>query len=654
VLLALLLSLLPLAAQKKGSIPAQYAKWLNEDAVYLISDEERKEFVKLTTDPQRDKFIEEFWEIRNPLRGGPRNPFKEEHYNRIEYANQNFGRMSNTPGWMTDMGRTYILFGKPVSRFPMKGYGQIYPLELWFYQNNRSSPSLPNFFYVLFFIPEDIGDYRFYHPMIDGPMKLVRGSQFRTNRDVYNFFKPIGGDIAHAILSLDPAEPLDTVDYTPSMSSEMLVNKIQNFPNDSFEVKRIRELKYLRARVNSWFMVTQEKSLEISTLALADPTGQYWLDYGVFIEDQSLGRAVEGSDTLLVSATYRLLTQSGELILEDAEERAYPAFEGSGADKRFTPFVLANRLPLVPGKYKLEVTILNREASRSYKGERPIEVGAADHTSLLGPLLVPSVQQAPKPDPLLPFQYFGVQFQPGTDRHVKPGEPLRVLFQVQRPAGDDRNYEIEYVLAHAANREMRRTWSDTATPKEFHNGTLLKARTITAGGFDEGDYRFVVNVRAEGSPEVLASALVPIKLDSHATRHPLYFLSNYRSVAGSMGLTAYFRGLEAIAQKQNDKATEYLRQALDAGSQANTMASQALVQLYFKARKYDQITALYARLGTPAFQSAPEPLAQVALSYWSLGDASAARRVLDSARKLFPADALLPVVAKRIEQAPQR
>ncbi len=130
------------------------------------------------------------------------------------------------------MGRAYILFGEPTSRHPFVGYSQIYPMELWFYENNTSSPALPAFFYLLFYINGDIGDYKFYRPFLDGPMKLVRGSQFNSNRDVYKFLQPMGGDVAHAIMSLVPSEPVDTVNYQPDMSSDMLIARIENFANN--------------------------------------------------------------------------------------------------------------------------------------------------------------------------------------------------------------------------------------------------------------------------------------------------------------------------------------------------------------------------------------------------------------------------------------
>jgi GWxTD domain-containing protein len=640
------------APAKKPALPAKYSKWLNEEVVYLISDEERKDFLKLETDAQRDEFIKEFWDIRNPLRGSERNPFKEEFYKRLEYANANFGRMSNTPGWMTDMGRTYILFGKPDTRFPLKGYSQIYPLELWFYSNKTGNPSLPPFFYVLFFIPEDIGEYRFYHPLIDGPMKLVRGSQFHTNRDVYNFLKPLGGDLAQAVLSLNPSEPIDTVDFNPNMSGEMLVNKIQNFANDNYEKRRIAELRSLRARVTSWFLVNQEKPLDLVALPLADPTGQYWVDYGVLIGDPELGQASADGKSLTISAGFRLLTEAGELILEDAEERTYPAFDVTGETKTFRPFLLCNRAPLVPGKYKLEVQIVNRKASRSYKAERTIDAGDPNRLSLLGPLIAGSIQQVGRPDPITPFQYFGVQFYPGADRRFAGREALRALFQIKRPASDQSALAIDYVLAHAQDRNLRRTWTDAVAPNEFRDGRLIKAKTIPLEGFEPGDYRLVINIRAEGSTQVLASSLVPLKLDPGAPRPELFFLANFRTVASNPSLTAYFRGLEAMALKRDEAAAAYLQQAVDTGGHANPSANRALVQLYFNARKYDRIKSLYERAGMSPFQTAPETVAELALSLWSVGDRSSATRVLESGRSLFPDNTLLPALARRITASP--
>lgn len=90
-----------------------YKKWLQEDVVYIITDEERRAFVQLATNEEREQFIEQFWQRRNPDPDSTENPFKEEHYRRIAYANEHFA--SGVPGWRTDRGRIYIAYGKPDS-----------------------------------------------------------------------------------------------------------------------------------------------------------------------------------------------------------------------------------------------------------------------------------------------------------------------------------------------------------------------------------------------------------------------------------------------------------------------------------------------------------------------------------------------------------
>lgn len=88
-----------------------YRKWLNEDVAYIITNEERAAFKRLQSDPEREHFIEQFWERRDPTPGTAENEFKEEHYRRIAYANQHFS--SSIAGWKTDRGRIYITYGPP-------------------------------------------------------------------------------------------------------------------------------------------------------------------------------------------------------------------------------------------------------------------------------------------------------------------------------------------------------------------------------------------------------------------------------------------------------------------------------------------------------------------------------------------------------------
>jgi len=128
--------------EKLGGV---YKKWLDEDVRWIITDEELSAFKKLTTNAERDTFIEGFWQRRDPTPDTAENEYKEEHYRRIAYANEHYA--AGMPGWRTDRGRIYIMFGPPTSidshpmggpyqRSAEEGGGQTstFPFEVWRYR----------------------------------------------------------------------------------------------------------------------------------------------------------------------------------------------------------------------------------------------------------------------------------------------------------------------------------------------------------------------------------------------------------------------------------------------------------------------------------------------------------------------------------------
>jgi GWxTD domain-containing protein len=102
-------------------LDSQYKQWLNEDVVYIISPDERNAFLQLDTNEEREQFIEQFWLRRSSNPDLPDNDFKDEHYRRIAYANEHYA--SGIPGWKTDRGRLYIMWGPAdeVDSHPMGG-----------------------------------------------------------------------------------------------------------------------------------------------------------------------------------------------------------------------------------------------------------------------------------------------------------------------------------------------------------------------------------------------------------------------------------------------------------------------------------------------------------------------------------------------------
>jgi GWxTD domain-containing protein len=94
----------------RKEIKGPYKKWLDEDVVWIITDEEKAAFKQLSNDEERDSFIEAFWQRRDPTPDTEENEYKEEHYQRIAYANEHFA--AGIPGWKSDRGRIYIMYGK--------------------------------------------------------------------------------------------------------------------------------------------------------------------------------------------------------------------------------------------------------------------------------------------------------------------------------------------------------------------------------------------------------------------------------------------------------------------------------------------------------------------------------------------------------------
>jgi TonB family protein len=116
----------------KANAGISYSKWLNEDVAYIITPKERSEFLKLKTNRDRDRFINQFWARRNPNPGSAVNKFKVEHYRRIAYANEHFA--SAKPGWQTDRGRMYIVYGPP-DEIDSHPASKLHAYEQWMYRH---------------------------------------------------------------------------------------------------------------------------------------------------------------------------------------------------------------------------------------------------------------------------------------------------------------------------------------------------------------------------------------------------------------------------------------------------------------------------------------------------------------------------------------
>jgi GWxTD domain-containing protein len=153
---------------RKQEVKKVYKDWLEQDVAYIIRPEERAAFKKLQTDEEREQFIESFWRKRDPDPDTDENEYKDEYYERIAYANEHFA--SGIPGWKSDRGRIYIMFGKPdekeshpsggsYERESYEGGGSTstYPFERWFY---RYIEGVGSGVEIEFVDPTGSGEYR--------------------------------------------------------------------------------------------------------------------------------------------------------------------------------------------------------------------------------------------------------------------------------------------------------------------------------------------------------------------------------------------------------------------------------------------------------------------------------------------------------------
>jgi GWxTD domain-containing protein len=173
----------------KPELKEAYKKWINNDVLYIITDEEKKAFKALATDEERENFIEQFWRRRDPDPDTEENEYREQYYERIAYANEHFS--SGIPGWRTDRGRVYIAWGKPDSieshpsgglynRPSYEGGGSTttYPFEIWYY---RHLEGIGSGLEIEFVDPSGTGEYRLAQNAYEkDAMRMVPGAGMTT------------------------------------------------------------------------------------------------------------------------------------------------------------------------------------------------------------------------------------------------------------------------------------------------------------------------------------------------------------------------------------------------------------------------------------------------------------------------------------------
>ena len=390
LLLIFLAGLAPVLAAPPGkpdvkNLPPFYKKWLTEEVVYIISPKEREVFLQLSTDRERDLFINAFWKARNPEPDSLTNKFKDEHYRRIDYTNKFFGRGLAAGGWRSDMGRVYIILGEPKQILRYENDSQLYPLIIWFYEG-MSEYNLPNAFNVVFFKEYGAGDYRLYSPIRDGPQKLMSNynGDATDYQAAYRALEEIETNVAEVSLTLIPNDYF--VGMAPSISSDILIAKqipaaAYEKVKDDYAEKLLRYKDIVEVEYTANY-ISSDALIQVSR----DATGRAFVHYLIepakfsLEEDAGVYRTKLEVNGIVSTAAGRMVYQFDRTIPVEFNRDQFLKIKDR-------PISFQDTFPLIEGDYKLNLLWKNTLSKEFTSVEATLKVPPARTLTMSSPLL---------------------------------------------------------------------------------------------------------------------------------------------------------------------------------------------------------------------------------------------------------------------------
>ena len=423
--------LFPVLAQKQEEPTDWYKKWLAQDVKYIITAEEKDIFLKLQTESERENFIEQFWRRRDPDPSTSFNEYKEEYFRRIAYANERF--KSGIPGWTTDRGRIYIMFGPPngkkthegghYRREPWEGGGftAAFPFEVWRYD------------YI-----EGVGseiEIEFVDPSMTGEFRLAR------NPDEKDALLHVGG-----IGGMTMAELAGTINRGDRILNQYVGNpkqpmygtmRAQDLPFERmlrlFKLSRPPEIKFkdLQRVVNSkvhYDQIPIESAVHYIRLA----GDEMLVSVTLRIEDRYLEfREVSGTNKATVDIYGAVTSVQGRTVYEfdDTVSTFLPDFKDLATQQS----VYQKKINLKPGLYKVELVVRDTNSDEFGTSQQRVSLSQPISQQLLTSAVFLARRIEAVEDPELvaePFVIGPFKVVPRVDQRYRPGEPLLVYIEI--------------------------------------------------------------------------------------------------------------------------------------------------------------------------------------------------------------------------------
>lgn len=384
----------------KQELSGTYKKWLDEDVRWIITDEERAAFKKLSNDEERDQFIEQFWLRRDPTPDTVENEYKEEHYRRIAYANEHFA--AGIPGWRTDRGRIYIMYGPPdeIDAHPSGGIydrpqdegggtTSTYPFEDWRYRYLDNMPGDQKQEVIIEFV--DTCMCNDYHMTMDRSEKdallnvpgagLTQWEEMGLASKADRF---TGGGLERL-----GAGPMSAMTNTKEFDRLEQFSNLQRAPLIKF--KDLDEIVTHKISMNLMPFEVQTDFIKVTSDTVLVPVTVQMKDKDItFVTKEGVSRG-----TVNIFGRVTTLTQKIAQTFEDTVQVDMPSeLLASAADKSSLYW---KALPLKPGRYRMDIVVKDVNGDRVGTWSRGIIVPTYDEDKLASSSLIVADQMEKVP-----------------------------------------------------------------------------------------------------------------------------------------------------------------------------------------------------------------------------------------------------------------
>jgi len=516
ILVGLLLGLaMFLPAQKKKSpkdLPPQYRKWLEEEVVYIIKAKERDVFLQLESDREREIFINAFWKERNPNPTSPENAFKKEHYRRLQYANQWFGRDAPGPGWRTDMGKTYIRLGEAKQIEKYENLTEVLPIIVWFYEG-MAEYGLPGSFSVVFFKRDTSRPYELYSPVKDGPQNLLVHymGDMANYQTAFQELRKIEPVLAELSLSLIPGE--SRFSLSPSIASDVLLN--QRIPAAPYEkVKDTYAEKLLKYKgvievdySANW--IDNESLIKV----FQDPKGNAFVHFSMELEPARLTfEEIQGRYRATFEINGRVTDAQDQMVYQFNRTVPIEMIEDQFAKIRTKLFSYQDMFPLIPGRYKFNLLLKNIISKQFTSIEADLFIPEPTQLSMSAPVLANKIDRESKYKGVnKPFLLANVQLVPSPRNDFQRDEILYLFFQLHGLPANVRNGGV---LEYTILKETEKILSLTKSLKEYPSQANF-FEEFSLADYSPANYKIKVALLSPGGQEII-TAEVPFYITPRA------------------------------------------------------------------------------------------------------------------------------------------